>query len=211
MHAPLLPGSMLIKLIPESTNPAVLFALSFGNTPFAYSPDKPLTSVLDDISFEKSLFVSPGWANQLNTLAVDDLDPPTSLHALDRAAGIPTLLQEVTLDVPSNTIRCLFIDGSVEEWMWPANPQTPVPVEKRPRLPYDASFVQRYLETLQSIIRDVTQSATEEERERQRELHLLQQEQEEQRRSCIDASAPTPKPPLKTHKKQRSFFMNIVA
>jgi len=201
---------MLIKLISESPNPAVLFALTFANTPFAYSPDKPLPSVPDDISLETALFTSLGWANQLNTLAIDDLDPPTALHALDRAAGIPTLLQEVTLDVPSNIVRCLFVDGSVEEWMWPANPQTLVPVEKRPRLPSNPVFVRSYFEKLQNIVNDVAQSAAEENRERQRDSYLSQQQQEEQQRST-EASTPDPRPPVRTHKKQRSFFMNIVA
>jgi hypothetical protein len=201
---------MLIKLIPGSPNPAVLFALTFANAPFAYSCDKPLPSVPDDISLETALYMSLGWANQLNALAIDDLDPPTALHALDRAAGIPTLLQEVTLDVPSNIVRCLFVDGSVEEWMWPANPQTPVPVEKKPRLPSNPVFVQNYFEELQGIIRDVSQSAEEEDRERQRDSYLLQQQQQEQQRSS-GASTPDPRPPVKTHKRQRSFFMNIVA
>ncbi|KAK2460033.1 hypothetical protein APHAL10511_007956 [Amanita phalloides] len=197
--------SMLIKLIPESPNPAVLFALTFANAPFVYSPDKPHASVPDDISMETSLFMSPGWVNQLNTLVIDDLDAPIALHALDRAAGIPTLLQEVTLDVPSNTIRCLFVDGSVEEWMWPANAQTPVPVAKRPHLSSSPVIIRSYLEKLQGIVKDVTQSAEEEERERQKELYLSQQQQN------TETFIPTPRPVFKSHKKQRSFFMNLVA
>ncbi|KAF8634380.1 hypothetical protein AX15_000950 [Amanita polypyramis BW_CC] len=202
---------MLIKLIPDSPNPAVLFALTFANAPFAYSPDSPHASVPDEVSAENSLFMSPGWANQLNALAIDDLDAPTALHALDRAAGIPTLIQEVTLDVPSNTVRCLFIDGAVEEWMWPINPQIPVPVDKCSRLQHGMAPLRCYFEMLQSIVRDVNQSAMEEERERQRELYLVQQQQEQQHRRSLEASVPLPRPPLKSHKKQRSFFMNFVA
>ena len=209
MHASISAASMLIKLIPNSPNPAVLFALTFANAPFAYSPDRPHASIPDDVSAENSLFMSPGWANQLNALAIDDLDAPTALHALDRAAGVPTLIQEVTLDVPSNTVRCLFIDGSIEEWMWPTNAQTSVPVGKRPRLQCGAATLRCYLEMLQGVVRDVTQSAVEEERERQRELYLVQQDQQSRRSS--EASTPVPKPTLKSHKKQRSFFMNIVA
>ncbi|PFH51197.1 hypothetical protein AMATHDRAFT_47342 [Amanita thiersii Skay4041] len=214
---------MLIRLIPDSPHPSVLFALTFANTPFAYSTERthniPHASIHNEAAHGTPICISPGWTNQLAALANDDLDAPTALHALDRAAGIPTLLQEVTLDIPSCTIRCLFIDGSVEEWAWPppspCNAQNPgVPADKRPRALGGAAAMRHYLDMLEGVIKDVAQSTIEEDRERQKELFALQQQQQEQQRrrnECTFTHPSIPRANIKSHKKQRSFFMNFVA
>ncbi|KAM6501273.1 hypothetical protein JOM56_004287, partial [Amanita muscaria] len=191
---------MLIKLVPESPHPSVLFAITFKNAPF------------EGFS-EKAVVMSAGWASQLDTLVLDDLDLPTSLHVLDRAAGIPTIIQEVALDVPSRAIRCSFIDGSVEEWIWPFNSQTPTAAAKRPVTPISAYAMQQYMSAIEGIINNVAQSAVEDERERQKDMYSSQQQEQEHpgRTSSEYSPLPSSKSTVKTHKKQRSFFMNIVA
>ncbi|KAF8624662.1 hypothetical protein AX17_006993 [Amanita inopinata Kibby_2008] len=204
---------MLIKLIPEPPHPAVLFALTFPNTPFAYPPDRPYSSVQAETVLGTPIALTQGWVNQLTAIALDDLDAPVALHALDRAAGVATLLQEVTFDIPSCTVRCSFIDGSVEEWIWPIGAKT-VPTAKRPRSLSGASLMRRYIDMLDGVVKDVNQSTVEEEREKQEELFALQQQQLEQQRRRSESSVPPPAPhrqASKTHKKQRSFFMNFVA
>ncbi|CAK5280370.1 unnamed protein product, partial [Mycena citricolor] len=100
---------MLIKLTPPtgpvskdgqgqgSVPPTILFALNF--------PDLP-----------PSLPIPPAWSMQLGRLAADDLEAPPSLHALDRAAGIPSLLSEVLFDLPVRRVTCTFLDGKIEDW-----------------------------------------------------------------------------------------------
>ncbi|KIL63627.1 hypothetical protein M378DRAFT_12051 [Amanita muscaria Koide BX008] len=205
---------MLIKLVPESPHPSVLFAITFKNAPFVYAPDKPHACCVPEEGFsEKAVVMSAGWASQLDTLVLDDLDLPTSLHVLDRAAGIPTIIQEVALDVPSRAIRCSFIDGSVEEWIWPFNSQTPTAAAKRPVTPISAYAMQQYMTVIEGIINNVAQSAVEDERERQKDMYSSQQQEQEHPRRTSSEYSPLPssKSTVKTHKKQRSFFMNIVA
>ncbi|KAJ7103123.1 hypothetical protein B0H15DRAFT_194876 [Mycena belliarum] len=91
---------MLIKLTPPASatpTPTILFALAF--------PDLP-----------PSLPVPAAWAAQLARLSADDLEAPPSLHALDRAAALPSLIGEVLFDLPRNRVGCTFLDGAVEEW-----------------------------------------------------------------------------------------------
>ncbi|KAJ7606791.1 hypothetical protein FB45DRAFT_435425 [Roridomyces roridus] len=91
---------MLIKLTPLASptpTPTILFALAF--------PDLP-----------QSLPVPTAWAAQLARLSADDLEAPPSLHALDRAAAFPSLLQEVLFDLPARRICCTFLDGAAEDW-----------------------------------------------------------------------------------------------
>ncbi|KAF7302617.1 hypothetical protein HMN09_00896200 [Mycena chlorophos] len=97
---------MLIKLTPQVSatpsaaapaTPTILFALSF--------PDLPA-----------NLPLPHAWATQLARLAADDLEAPPSMHALDRAAALPSLLQEVVFDLPGGQVVCSFLDGKTEEW-----------------------------------------------------------------------------------------------
>ncbi|KAJ7492208.1 hypothetical protein FB451DRAFT_520919 [Mycena latifolia] len=120
---------MLIKLTPPASaapTPTILFALAF--------PDLP-----------QSLPVPAAWAAQLARLSADDLEAPPSLHALDRAAALPSLLGEVLFDLPSGRVGCTFLDGASEEWDMDA----------------------RCAEMLAMVIRDVEESGKAEERARE--------------------------------------------
>jgi hypothetical protein len=157
---------MLIRLVPPTPHPTILFGIVFPET---MPPNLP---------------VPPAWHNQLSLLAVDDLELPTSLHALDKSAAITTLLSEVTFDIPVLTVSCIFADGAKEEW---------------PLM--GAGFV----EALVSVLDDVNDSSTEIEREREREREW--ERKREQERQMI---SPHPVKPNK-HKKQRSLLMTLVA
>lgn len=87
---------MFIRLIPSPPHSAVLFAVAF--------PD------LDNIS------LPPSWVDQLRILQHDHLEIPSSIHVLDRAAGLVCIITEITFDVPALTISCKMVDGSIEEW-----------------------------------------------------------------------------------------------
>jgi hypothetical protein len=87
---------MQIKLVPATSEPAVLFAVIFPDLDYLPMP--------------------PSWAEQLRILQHDDLELPPSMHALDRAAGLIGLVSEITFDVPALSISCRMIDGVVEEW-----------------------------------------------------------------------------------------------
>ncbi|KAJ7755063.1 hypothetical protein DFH07DRAFT_959633 [Mycena maculata] len=120
---------MLIKLTPPASatpTPTILFALAF--------PDLPL-----------NLPVPPAWAAQLARLSADDLEAPPALHALDRAAALPSLLQEVLFDIPAERVSCTFLDGAVEAWTLDA----------------------RCADMLASVIQDVEESGRAEERARE--------------------------------------------
>ncbi|KAJ7241991.1 hypothetical protein C8J57DRAFT_1244236 [Mycena rebaudengoi] len=108
---------MLIKLVPPAPHPTVLFALSFPELP----PHLP---------------TPPSWTSQLSLLALDDLEVPRTVHALDRAAGIPSLLDEVVFDLTmtgeeavgyGGRVECRFLDGKVERWDLPYLPITSSP------------------------------------------------------------------------------------
>src|SRR5262245_38571405 len=88
---------MLIRLIPTTPLPTVLFTISFPNPP-------------PDIQIPES------WNLQIQTLSYDDLETPRLMHALDKSAAFPTLLKEVLFDVPASIVSCSFVDGSREEW-----------------------------------------------------------------------------------------------
>jgi hypothetical protein len=87
---------MQIKLIPATSEPAVLFAVTFPNLDYLPMP--------------------PSWAEQLRILQHDELELPPSMHTLDRAAGLTGLVSEITFDVPALVISCRMTDGVVEEW-----------------------------------------------------------------------------------------------
>lgn len=146
-------------------------------------PLPPLPTILFTITFPnltRDLPMPPYWDAQLQRLAAEDLEIPHSIHSLDKAAWIAALLQEVTFDMTSLTVSALFIDHSVEEW----------PLMGR-----------ECVSALESVLRDVNDSALESEQER------------------ADAPPPTPPAPLpppvqakhSKHKKQRSLLMSLVA
>ncbi|TRM61858.1 hypothetical protein BD626DRAFT_405151 [Schizophyllum amplum] len=122
---------MLIKLIPVAPQPTVLFSFVFQN--------------LEDTGVDN---IPSGWETQLSALNRDGLELPKNLHALDKAAGIPALIEDVVFSVPALTVVCRYQDGAVEEW---------------------PLMEQSCLDTLDNVIADVMESAVEMRREKERE------------------------------------------
>lgn len=139
-------------------------------------------------------------------LMLEDLEVPAIMHSLDKSAGITSLLEEVALDVGANEIRCRFVDGKIEKWgFWDGI------VGIGPWKAMAGSlYGQRLVDALEGIMRDVKDSTLEDERvarEKEWEKQKL-----ERTRSLSTATAP--KGVLgkaSKHKKQRSFFMQIVS
>ncbi|KAF8874853.1 hypothetical protein BD779DRAFT_1678545 [Infundibulicybe gibba] len=137
---------MLIKLTPAFPASTVLFAMTFPE-------------------FNDGLPVPPSWLNQLNQLTMDELEHPKALHALDKAACIANILEEVSFDIPGLTITCRFYDGTTEEW---------------------PLMGARCMDVLQGILNDVNDYTLEIEREREQELA----EKERERKRIESLSSP---------------------
>jgi hypothetical protein len=45
-----------------------------------------------------------------------ELPGPAGLHALDKAAGLVNIMEEVTFNMNTLRVNCAFLDGSKEEW-----------------------------------------------------------------------------------------------
>jgi hypothetical protein len=165
---------MLIRLIPASPFPTVLFTVSFKNTP----PEIPIPT---------------SWNTQIQTLTYDELEVPSLLHALDKSAAMPTLIHEVTFNVPASAVICTFVDGSLEEW---------------------PMVDQRCLESLENVARDVENSAASSSEEKKpQETDAQQDNKEEQPHNDGDpVPAPAPSPgKIGKHKRQRSLLMTFVS
>ncbi|KAL1709521.1 hypothetical protein EV121DRAFT_252909 [Schizophyllum commune] len=157
---------MLLKLVPVAPQPTVLFSLSFQNIE---------TRGVDSIP--------PAWDNQLKSLLMDELEVPQGTHALDKAAGIPSLLDEVSLDIPSLTVSCRFLDGALEEWPLMEN---------------------ECLEKLDRVVADVSQSAEEAQREQRRAEIVREIDAERLReRNQLDTPAQV------RHKKHKSLLKSM--
>lgn len=159
---------MIIKLLPASPQPTILFAVTFANIP-------------------DGLPMPLGWGNQLHALALDGIDPPESLHTLDKSAHLSCLVEEVIFDVPAMIISCRFLDGTIEEW------------------PLMAS---KCLQALENISDDVNEAAQETERERAREKA---KERENELKHAESLNSPPSTVRVTKHKKQRSLLMSLVA
>lgn len=109
---------MLLRLIPDPPHPAILFTLAFTNLP-------------------ESVPFPANWAQQLQYVLHDELEMPTCVHALDKAAWAVCLLHEVNFCVFSRTIQCIFVDGT----------RLDLPLED-----------QGCLDALQTVIMDVQES-----------------------------------------------------
>jgi hypothetical protein len=88
---------MIIRLVPPTSEPTVVFSIDFQNLP-------------------SNLQLPQAWLTQITYLNMDDLEVPQSLHALDKSTALVSLLHEVTFDLVALTISCIFIDGAKEEW-----------------------------------------------------------------------------------------------
>ncbi|KAJ8077303.1 hypothetical protein AAF712_004184 [Marasmius tenuissimus] len=199
---------MLIRLLPPPTQPTVLFKLTFENLP-------------------EAIQIPTAWSNQLAALAIDDLEVPNLLHAFDKSAGIQCIVEEVTFDLVERTVRCLFVDGEVEQWEMNEEAERECGC---PQTGYKGNFgcgVCRrrptLTERLESVLDDVSGSAKETERERKaaQEINRAAEKGERVNGSNGDHDGSPDAKPLTlnsppgtlkgNHKKQRSLLMNLVA
>ncbi|KAG6835644.1 hypothetical protein H0H93_016251 [Arthromyces matolae] len=126
------------------------------------------------------------WISHLHNLRHDELEVPALMHALDKATGIISLLEEVTFDLSTKVISCHFVDGSVEQ----------------------LSLVKdQCITALEQVVSDVNESSAaierELEEEKQRALEL--------ERKRFEAPLPPLPQRVSRHKKQKSLLMTLVA
>ena len=92
---------MLIRLIPPSPHPTILYGLTF-----------PHVLSLHDLG--PSATMPAAWASQLQILtSVLQLEPPSNIHMLDLAVGLAARVHEVTMDVQHKEFMLRFVDGRV--------------------------------------------------------------------------------------------------
>lgn len=92
---------MIIRLIPPSPHPTILYGLTF-----------PHVLSLHDLG--PSATIPAAWGSQLQILtSILQLEPPSSVHMLDRAVGLVARVQEVSMDVPQKEFVLRFVDGRV--------------------------------------------------------------------------------------------------
>ncbi|KAF8153131.1 hypothetical protein B0H34DRAFT_93241 [Crassisporium funariophilum] len=165
---------MLLKLIPPLGEPTIHFSFAFPDLP----PHLPHP---------------PAYTAQLHHLLIEDLEVPTTVHSLDKAAGVTSLLEEVCLDMQDERVRCRFVDGLEEEW----------------GMREGEGLVGR----LEGIVRDVRESTVEDERERERVMEAQRERDRVRLQMRFSVPPPSALPSAKgaRHKKQRSLFMQIVS
>ena len=167
---------MLLKLIPPPSQPTIHFSLTLP-------------------TFPAHLDLPQSYAAQINHLLVEELEVPTTLHSLDKALGLVSLLDQVTFEIKDQDQRtavhvtCRFVDGAIEDWLTEAT---------------------TLISALESIIHNVQESTLEDDTERERERY--RQSQLQNTRSSMQ---PTPLLSMTgsklRHRKQRSLFMQIVS
>lgn len=92
---------MLISLVPPSPHPTILYGLAFP-------------SVLPLHKLGPGATIPAAWSSQLQILtSVLYLEPPSSIHMLDRAVGLVARVREVTMDITQKEIEVRFVDERV--------------------------------------------------------------------------------------------------
>lgn len=92
---------MLIRLVPPSPHPTILYGLTFP-------------SVLSLHDLGPSATIPAAWSSQLHILtSILQLEPPSSIHMLDRAVGLVARVHEVSMDVPHKEFVLRSVDGRV--------------------------------------------------------------------------------------------------
>lgn len=121
---------------------------------------------------------------------------PRHQHALDKASFLPCILEEVVFDIPALSVRCRFIDGSIEHW--------------KINLEGSEGWIGvKCMKTLESVVDDVCLSTLESEREIERERER-EREKEKERLRMLQQTSPSSSKSTK-HKKKRSLLMTIVS
>lgn len=163
---------MLLELIPPSQAlPSFRLYLDFPD--FTHGHPNPLA-----------------WSTQLSSLLQHELDLPRSMHMLDRAVGLTTLIESVRFDLRNarsdnsegpglTNIRCEFVDGGVIDWAVPLNFSNNDNVSGKNLSPF--------LKVLQSILNDVHAMRLEEERAKLA-LQLEQQVHDQQNQASASSS-----------------------
>lgn len=178
---------MLIKLLPPAPHPTVLFALTFPNA-------------------QQCLPIPHSYSTLIHALNTShpQLDLPNSIYALDKATYLLELVSEVVFDMGTGEVKCVWVDGATDVWDLRMG-------ESRSDWELEGGVGQM----LESVLRDVNESAEETEREKLREewdkYRAAQAEALQANASAqvqIAAAAPVVKG---KHKKQRSLLMTLVA
>jgi hypothetical protein len=182
---------MQIKLIPPQPHPTILFNLSFPQTSLPHPLPLPQ-------SYQSLLHI-------LNTSS-PPLDPPHSIHALDKGTYLVEVVREVEFDMGGG-VRIVWVDGGVEEWVLGEGGEG---MEK-----------EGCMRMLESVLRDVDMSEEEGEREQWREEWALHQAEAAAAQAQAQANAQAQaraqaqlQAATKTntkHKKHRSLLMSLVA
>jgi hypothetical protein len=180
---------MLLRLIPLQEPTVILVSLTFADLP-------------------QNVNTPPAWASQLSHLVVEDLEVPSTVHSLDKAAGITSLLEQVTFDIPRQEVRCKFVEGCTEEWGFhESGRESEISSESG----FSAGQVEgkKLLAVLEGIVRDVKASTEEDERTiLERDKHRQRIMRSERSKSVTSKSGAGK---VLKHKKQRSMFMQIVS
>lgn len=133
--------------------------------------------------------IPANWVNQLNQLAADELElpGPAGMHALDKSAGLLSIIEEVTFNLSTLRITCAFYDGSRQDW---------------PLMETECMYA------LESVLFDVSEATNEAERERREEAKAKARARPP---SPPPLPVTTPSPRVVKHKRQRSLLMSIVS
>lgn len=155
--------------------------------------------------FPQNLTSPLGWTTQLSHLVVEELEVPSTMHSLDKAAGITSLLEEVIFDVKRQEVRCLFADGGIEEWGFHCTGGHKTGIEAENDAHDGELEGRRLLAMLEGVVRDVRASTQEDERatlEKGKPVVRLERSKSVSVRTGNK---------LSKHKKQRSMFMQFVS
>lgn len=118
---------MLIYLLPADPHPRLYHSVN-------------LTDPYERVAFPA------GWAAQLNCVHAEDLDPPTTVHMLDKASWLTAVIEQLVFDLVSQTVSCTFISGPTLQWSFAAQ--------------------NACVEALEGVLTDLVQSQVEARRER---------------------------------------------
>lgn len=194
---------MQIRLLPPPPHPAILFTIAYPNPP-------------------EYLGIPASWAAQLQRLSSEELEMPQTLLALDKTSWLVAVLQTVTFDISrcrsraaagsflgprkdagraKGTVSCLFTDGKIIEWEMGLCIGGVGKAKNR-----EARVC---VEMLESVLRDVVDSAMEAEREKLRYQAPQQPIAPHVPEGALVSQSSSRK--QTKHKKQRSLLMSLVA
>ncbi|KAF7799869.1 hypothetical protein EIP86_011111 [Pleurotus ostreatoroseus] len=186
-------------------------------------PASSLPTVLFTVTYSEPpdyLGFPASWAQALHRLSADDLELPGTVHAFDKTTWIVAILHSVTFDLARRSVVCTYVDGCTQVW----------PLDEGADGDEGAG---KCLQELESVLRDVNQSAVEAEREKKRLEQVQQNMHRPPASPCPSQTMSEPILPTQAtvastpsghgkhgkegkdkegkHKKQRSLLMSLVA